>query len=58
LRSKEDWSIGLAQRAKVQPCDPAEGLKNAVLAKAEQGAFGELNAVYVRKSSAELNLGK
>ena len=58
LRSKDEWTIGLAERAKVQACDPAEGLKNAVLAKAEQGAFGELNAVYVRKSSAELNLGK
>jgi tRNA threonylcarbamoyladenosine biosynthesis protein TsaB len=58
LHSKEEWTIGLAERAKVQPCDPAEGLKNAVLAKAAAGAFGELNAVYVRKSSAELNLGK
>lgn len=38
--------------------DPCKGLENAVLAKAEQGAFGELNALYVRKSSAELNAGK
>ena len=58
LRSKEEWSIGLAEKATVQACDPAEGLLNAVLAKAKAGAFGELNAVYVRKSSAELNLGK
>ena len=58
LRSKEEWNIGLAEKATVQACDPAEGLLNAVLAKAEVGAFGELNAVYVRKSSAELNLGK
>ena len=58
LRSKEEWNIGLAEKATVQACDPAEGLLNAVLAKAKAGAFGELNAVYVRKSSAELNLGK
>ena len=58
LRSKEEWSIGLSEKAIVQACDPAEGLLNAVLAKAEAGAFGELNAVYVRKSSAELNLGR
>jgi hypothetical protein len=38
--------------------DPCKGLEKAVLAKAEQGAFGELNALYVRKSSAELNAGK
>ncbi|MBQ8323036.1 MAG: tRNA (adenosine(37)-N6)-threonylcarbamoyltransferase complex dimerization subunit type 1 TsaB [Clostridia bacterium] len=36
--------------------EPAEGLKKAVGALAEQGAFGELTAVYVRKSSAEENL--
>ncbi|MBR2441482.1 MAG: tRNA (adenosine(37)-N6)-threonylcarbamoyltransferase complex dimerization subunit type 1 TsaB [Clostridia bacterium] len=38
--------------------DPCKGLVRAVLAKAEAGAFGELNALYVRKSSAELNAGK
>lgn len=58
LKCKDEWSIGVAQKADVVACSPAEGLLNAVIAKAEQGAFGELNAVYVRKSSAELNLGK
>ncbi len=36
--------------------DPAEGLRKAVEALKAQGAFGELTAVYVRKSSAEENL--
>ena len=58
LKCKEEWSIGIAQKTEVVACSPADGLLNAVIAKAEQGAFGELNAVYVRKSSAELNLGK
>ena len=35
--------------------DPTEGLKNATLAFALEGKFGELNALYIRKSSAELN---
>lgn len=34
---------------------PTEGLKNATLALATAGKFGELNALYIRKSSAELN---
>ncbi|MBQ8319822.1 MAG: tRNA (adenosine(37)-N6)-threonylcarbamoyltransferase complex dimerization subunit type 1 TsaB [Clostridia bacterium] len=38
--------------------DPVEGLKNAVLAKAEKGEFAELIALYARKSSAEINLGR
>ena len=38
--------------------DPVEGLKNAVCENVEKGAFGELVALYVRKSSAELNLEK
>lgn len=40
----------------VDVADVADGLINAVIAKAESGAFGELKALYVRKSSAELNL--
>ena len=36
--------------------NPATGLRLAVEAKASEGAFGQLNALYVRKSSAEENL--
>ena len=46
----------IAEKAEVLSCDPVEGLKNAVCAQAEKNAFGELVALYVRKSSAELNL--
>ena len=56
LKPKDEWSIAIAEKANVVACSPTDGLLNAVLAKAAQGAFGELNAVYVRKSSAELNL--
>ncbi|MBO5480139.1 MAG: tRNA (adenosine(37)-N6)-threonylcarbamoyltransferase complex dimerization subunit type 1 TsaB [Clostridia bacterium] len=38
--------------------DPAAGLAAAVERKAKQGAFAPLTAVYVRKSSAEMNLCK
>ena len=38
--------------------DPEAGLKNAVCALANKGAFGELDALYVRKSSAEINAGR
>ena len=48
----------LAEKTAVTPADPVEGLKNAVCEKAKAGAFGELIALYVRKSSAELNLEK
>ena len=51
-------ALPIAEKASVQVVDPVEGLKNAVLALSEQSAFGELTALYVRKSSAELNLGK
>ena len=50
--------LSIAEKAKVELVDPCEGLKKAVLALAEQEKFGELTALYVRKSSAELNLGK
>ena len=48
----------IAEKVTVVSVDPVEGLKNAVCKKAEDGAFGELVALYVRKSSAELNLEK
>lgn len=58
LRASDEWSIGIAKKTSVQACDPARGLLAAVLAKAEKGEFGALDAVYVRKSSAEINLEK
>lgn len=36
--------------------DPVEGLRLAVKGFAEKGKFGELDALYIRKSQAELNL--
>lgn len=48
----------IAEKVNVTPADPVEGLKNAVCAKADGNGFGELIALYVRKSSAELNLEK
>ena len=48
----------IAEKVAVAKVDPVEGLKKAVCEKAEKGAFGELIALYVRKSSAELNLEK
>ncbi|MBQ8309077.1 MAG: tRNA (adenosine(37)-N6)-threonylcarbamoyltransferase complex dimerization subunit type 1 TsaB [Clostridia bacterium] len=50
--------LPLSAKAAVEIVSPVEGLKNAVLAKSENGAFGELVALYVRKSSAEINLCK
>lgn len=48
----------IAEKVAVVSVDPVEGLKNAVCKKAQDGAFEELVALYVRKSSAELNLVK
>lgn len=48
----------IAKKAALQIVDPALGLEKAVLARAKQNAFGDLTAVYVRKSSAEINTGK
>ena len=50
--------IPLMEKANVSLVDPCEGFKNAVVRRAEEERFGELTALYVRKSSAELNLGK
>ena len=36
---------------------PIDGLHGATVALAKKGAFGELDALYIRKSSAELNAG-
>ena len=48
----------ILEKAALLPADPVVGLQNAVCQKADEGAFGELIALYVRKSSAELNLEK
>ncbi len=48
----------ISAKAEVKSVDPVEGLKQAVCARGAKGGFGELTALYVRKSSAELNLGK
>ena len=45
----------IQDKAKLTLADPVLGLKNAACALTEQGKFGELTALYVRKSSAELN---
>ena len=50
--------LPLMEKASVTVLDPCEGLKKAAVALAKEGRFGELTALYVRKSSAELNLGK
>lgn len=51
-------ALPIAEKVAVEVVDPVTGLQNAVCALSEKGAFGELVALYVRKSSAELNLGK
>ncbi|MBQ9714360.1 MAG: tRNA (adenosine(37)-N6)-threonylcarbamoyltransferase complex dimerization subunit type 1 TsaB [Clostridia bacterium] len=50
------FDLPVAQKTSVERVDAARGLENAVKALAEQNKFGELTALYVRKSSAELNL--
>ncbi len=48
--------LPIAEKASVKVVDPVTGLINAAKALAEKDGFGELNALYVRKSSAEENL--
>lgn len=48
----------MCEKASVKILSPSRGLVQAVQAKLEKGEFGELNALYVRKSSAEINLCK
>ena len=48
----------IAEKVNVLSADPVKGLERAAYDLAQKGAFGELTALYVRKSSAELNLGK
>ncbi len=49
-------TLPISQKAEVRIVDPCKGLEKAVLARADEKNFGELTALYVRKSSAELNL--
>ena len=42
----------------IEKADPVTGLINAVCALSKQGKFGELTALYIRKSSAEENASK
>ena len=51
--------LPIALKASVQIVSPLIGLQNAVIALSQKGnAFGDLTALYVRKSSAEINLCK
>ncbi len=50
--------LSVMEKAHVNKVDPCVGLERAVKRLAERNAFGELTALYVRKSSAELNSGK
>ena len=49
--------LPLADKVAVKMVDPCVGLEKATTALGEMGKFGELTALYVRKSSAELNRG-
>lgn len=51
-------ALPIEKNCKVKIVDAVKGLQNAAAEKAKAGAFGELNALYVRKSSAEENLAK
>ena len=48
-------NLPIASKAKVCAVDPVKGLLAAAKALSKQGKFGELTALYVRKSSAEIN---
>lgn len=51
--------LPIASKARVEMVSPLVGLQNAVIALSQkENAFGELAALYVRKSSAEMNLCK
>ena len=49
-------ALPVCEKAEVTRCNPVQGLVNAVQTLSQRGEFGELTALYVRKSSAELNL--
>ena len=48
--------LPLSAKAAVRKADPVEGLKRAIAALSKDaGNFGELSALYIRKSQAEEN---
>lgn len=50
--------LPIEEKAPISIVDPCKGLEKAAFALSAKDAFGELTALYIRKSSAELNLGK
>lgn len=50
--------LAIAEKHPVVECDAVDGLAFATRALAKKGKFGELTALYIRKSSAELNAGR
>jgi hypothetical protein len=46
----------ICEKAAVEIVEPVNGLQKATAALSEKQAFGDLTALYVRKSSAEINL--
>ena len=50
-------SLPLAEKISVTLVDPCAGLEKATKALGEMEKFGELSALYVRKSSAEIHRG-
>ena len=51
-------NLPLSEREKVEITNPVDGLRLAVARLSQENKFGDLKAVYARKSSAELNLEK
>ena len=49
-------ALPIGEKTAVKTVDPVLGLANAVCALSKQERFGDLTALYLRKSSAELNL--
>lgn len=49
-------ALPIAEKTAVETVDPVAGLASAVCALSKQERFGDLTALYVRKSSAEINL--
>ncbi len=50
--------LPIAKKVAVEYSDPVEGLHNAASHLSKEEKFGALDALYVRKSSAEINLCK
>ena len=48
-------NLPIAEKAQVQIIDQAQGLLAAAKALSAENRFGDLTALYVRKSSAEIN---